>query len=394
MRNRFRGIFPSFRLSYSEGQVLSLISSTNSTRSPSGRRTCGAPVLLPTWTSSRPKNVGDYGDPYNNARPLPPPITRSSRQSHLQKHGFTWQQGSVYFGGEQIFAVTVSWQRGSAGPEVCYLVQAASGQGRPYAPRRGTERPDAGGPAGQVRQRGRNSLSMFVVAPRPSSNWKSEWMTRLDRLSGVDQERARRRRPSRPGSRPLSTREAARRRCEFPARPAGLRSKARARLRRRRPCACGVDDDGRLGDAEHLVASGRCRSVRYFAGAAFSFGGQAPQQVETIPPSTSRRPAALPSTPAWPWPASGESRAVLLLDAEVQVVRPTISACSSLAPSPRGADSRHPSRRHRNWNSRRPALLGAMPGVESSGRGQPGEVSDLDQQCASTWVGVPLVGPS
>ena len=40
----------------------------------------------------------NYGDPYNNAY----------LEIHrvLQRHGFTWQQGSVYFGGERINAVT------------------------------------------------------------------------------------------------------------------------------------------------------------------------------------------------------------------------------------------------------------------------------------------------
>ena len=45
----------------------------------------------------------NYGDPYNNAY--------YEIRRILQKHGFTWQQGSVYFGGEQINAVTVSWRR-------------------------------------------------------------------------------------------------------------------------------------------------------------------------------------------------------------------------------------------------------------------------------------------
>ena len=40
----------------------------------------------------------NYGDPYNNAY--------VEIRKVLQSHGFTWQQGSVYFGGEQINAVT------------------------------------------------------------------------------------------------------------------------------------------------------------------------------------------------------------------------------------------------------------------------------------------------
>ncbi len=39
-----------------------------------------------------------YGDPYNNAY--------SEIRKVLQMKGFTWQQGSVYFGGDSINAVT------------------------------------------------------------------------------------------------------------------------------------------------------------------------------------------------------------------------------------------------------------------------------------------------
>ena len=39
-----------------------------------------------------------YGDPYNGAY--------ADIRRVLQKHGFRWQQGSVYFGGEAIDAVT------------------------------------------------------------------------------------------------------------------------------------------------------------------------------------------------------------------------------------------------------------------------------------------------
>ena len=39
-----------------------------------------------------------YGDPYNNAY--------LEIRRVLQRHGFTWQQGSVYFGGERVNAVT------------------------------------------------------------------------------------------------------------------------------------------------------------------------------------------------------------------------------------------------------------------------------------------------
>src|SRR5437870_10085370 len=40
----------------------------------------------------------NYGDPYNNAY--------LEMRRVLQRHGFTWQQGSVYFGGEAVTAVT------------------------------------------------------------------------------------------------------------------------------------------------------------------------------------------------------------------------------------------------------------------------------------------------
>lgn len=39
-----------------------------------------------------------YGDPYNNAY--------IEIRKILQEHGFTWQQGSTYFGGDKINAVT------------------------------------------------------------------------------------------------------------------------------------------------------------------------------------------------------------------------------------------------------------------------------------------------
>ncbi len=40
----------------------------------------------------------NYGDPYNNAY--------LEIRRVLQRHGFTWQQGSVYFGGPEVTAVT------------------------------------------------------------------------------------------------------------------------------------------------------------------------------------------------------------------------------------------------------------------------------------------------
>lgn len=39
-----------------------------------------------------------YGDPYNNAY--------AEIRQVLREHGFKWQQGSVYFGGEELNAVT------------------------------------------------------------------------------------------------------------------------------------------------------------------------------------------------------------------------------------------------------------------------------------------------
>lgn len=40
----------------------------------------------------------NFGDPYNNAY--------MEIRKVLEEHGFNWQQGSTYFGGEQINAVT------------------------------------------------------------------------------------------------------------------------------------------------------------------------------------------------------------------------------------------------------------------------------------------------
>lgn len=40
----------------------------------------------------------NFGDPYNNAY--------LEIRRVLQRHGFVWQQGSVYFGGEAVTAVT------------------------------------------------------------------------------------------------------------------------------------------------------------------------------------------------------------------------------------------------------------------------------------------------
>ena len=47
----------------------------------------------------------NYGDPYNNAY--------LEIRKVLLTHGFTWQQGSVYFGGDKINAVTCVLDRKS-----------------------------------------------------------------------------------------------------------------------------------------------------------------------------------------------------------------------------------------------------------------------------------------
>src|SRR6266550_1029404 len=54
----------------------------------------------------------NYGDPYNNAY--------LEIRRVLQRHGFTWQQGSVYFGGESVTSVT------------CVLAAIALAQGLPW----------------------------------------------------------------------------------------------------------------------------------------------------------------------------------------------------------------------------------------------------------------------
>src|SRR5438132_13880901 len=72
------------------------------------------PSALPQGRSSLPHQGGrmyaiafdmdieslrtNYGDPYNNAY--------LEIRRVLQRHGFTWQQGGVYFGGPEINAVT------------------------------------------------------------------------------------------------------------------------------------------------------------------------------------------------------------------------------------------------------------------------------------------------
>ena len=88
-----------------------------------------------TWTSS--SFAANYGDPYNNAY--------LEIRRVLQRHGFSWQQGSVYFGGESVTAVTWSGRDRPGQPPA---VVRGVGAGHPHAADRGTERPDAGGAAG------------------------------------------------------------------------------------------------------------------------------------------------------------------------------------------------------------------------------------------------------
>ena len=58
----------------------------------------GAPMYAIAFDMDIESLRTHYGDPYNNA------YTEIRRV--LQDHGFRWQQGSVYFGDDQINAVT------------------------------------------------------------------------------------------------------------------------------------------------------------------------------------------------------------------------------------------------------------------------------------------------
>jgi virulence-associated protein VapD len=60
--------------------------------------TSGAPMYAIAFDMDIESLRTHYGDPYNNAY--------IEIRKILQKHGFSWQQGSVYFGGEAINAVT------------------------------------------------------------------------------------------------------------------------------------------------------------------------------------------------------------------------------------------------------------------------------------------------
>ncbi len=61
-------------------------------------KTTGKPMYAIAFDMDIESLRSQYGDPYNNA------YTEIRRL--LQQHGFRWQQGSVYFGGDEINAVT------------------------------------------------------------------------------------------------------------------------------------------------------------------------------------------------------------------------------------------------------------------------------------------------
>lgn len=62
------------------------------------RKPQGRPMYAIAFDMEIESLRSQYGDPYNNA------YTEIRRI--LQEHGFKWQQGSVYFGGDEINAVT------------------------------------------------------------------------------------------------------------------------------------------------------------------------------------------------------------------------------------------------------------------------------------------------
>ena len=72
----------------------------------------------------------NYGDPYNNAY--------LEIRRLLQRHGFTWQQGSVYFGGEAVTAVTCVLAAQDPYRSILYYRTAKLGPGR--MPRIGSPR--------------------------------------------------------------------------------------------------------------------------------------------------------------------------------------------------------------------------------------------------------------
>lgn len=75
---------------------------TRSTGSPTGLPPINLPMGSRMYAIAFDMDVeslrSNYGDPYNNAY--------LEIRKVLQEHGFLWQQGSVYFGGDQINAVT------------------------------------------------------------------------------------------------------------------------------------------------------------------------------------------------------------------------------------------------------------------------------------------------
>ncbi|MEX2216930.1 MAG: hypothetical protein WD768_22650 [Phycisphaeraceae bacterium] len=79
---------------------MSPISTTSPSTFPPARFTTSAerPMYAIAFDMDIEALRSNYGDPYNNAY--------LEIRKVLVKHGFTWQQGSVYFGGEAINAVT------------------------------------------------------------------------------------------------------------------------------------------------------------------------------------------------------------------------------------------------------------------------------------------------
>jgi virulence-associated protein VapD len=75
---------------------------TRPSLAPSGLPTTLPPRRVPMYAIAFDMDIEclrtHYGDPYNNAF--------LEIRKVLQKHGFIWQQGSVYFGDERINAVT------------------------------------------------------------------------------------------------------------------------------------------------------------------------------------------------------------------------------------------------------------------------------------------------
>jgi virulence-associated protein VapD len=83
-------------LSQAISQPLKAKMLTQSTQSQSAAK--GVRVYAISFDMDIESLRNSYDDPYNNAY--------IEIRKVLQKHGFTWQQGSVYFGNENINAVT------------------------------------------------------------------------------------------------------------------------------------------------------------------------------------------------------------------------------------------------------------------------------------------------